>query len=193
MNGIVNTLRAAFTKPAYTGLLWLVLRVYVGYEFVTAGWEKLESGKWLGGDGSQIAGFLKGGLGKATGAHPEVQGWYVDLTKHVFLPNAALFQNMVVLGETLVGIALIFGVLTKLSAVCGAMMNLAFVSAGTSSSNPTMLAVQMAVLFAGLGVGYYGIDYFLIPALKKAFHIEPATVAEPVTSGSPATAPAAVR
>ena len=174
MSGIVNTFRAAFTKPAYTGLLWLVLRVFVGYEFFSAGWEKLEGGKWLGGDGSSIAGFLKGGLGKATGPHPEVQGWYVDLTKNVFLPNAALFQNLVVLGEVLVGLALIFGVFTKFSAVSGALMNLAFVSAGTSSSNPTMLVFQVAMVFGGLGVGYYGIDYFLIPALKKAFHIQAA-------------------
>ena len=188
----MNTLRRVFTNPIYTGLFWLVLRIYVGYEFFTAGWEKLESGKWLGGDGSSIAGFLKGGLGKATGAHPEVQGWYVDLTKNVFLPNAALFQNLVVLGEILVGLALIFGVFTKFSAVSGAIMNLAFVSAGTSSSNPTMLMFQVAMVFAGLGVGYYGIDYFLIPALKKALHIqpevEPTKVSEAPSRGSLPTA-----
>jgi len=167
----------------------------VGYQFLTAGWEKLESGKWLGGDGSQIAGFLKGGLGKATGAHPDVQGWYVDLTKNVFLPNAALFQNLVAVGEILVGIALIFGILSKAAVVGGAIMNLAFLSAGTSSSNPTMLAAEMAMLFAGLGVGYYGIDYYLIPALKKVFQIQTAQVAEPATrkEGSPAIAPAPIQ
>ena len=169
----MNTLKAVAKNPAYTGLFWLVLRVYVGYDFLTAGIDKLESGKWLG-QASAITGFLKGALGKATGAHPEVQGWYVTLVKNVFLPNAAVFSTMVALGETLVGLALIFGVLVKFSAVCGAMMNLAFVSAGTTSSNATMLLFEIAMIFGGAGVGYYGIDYFLIPALKKVFRIETA-------------------
>src|SRR6476660_2839017 len=100
MNGVLATVKTVFTKPIYTGLFWLVLRVYVGYEFLTAGMEKWESGKWLGANtGGAIAGFLKGGLTKSTGAHPEVQSWYVGLTNNVFLPNATLFANLVALGE----------------------------------------------------------------------------------------------
>lgn len=186
----MKTIKSVFVNPVYTGLFWLVLRVYVGYEFLSAGLEKWGSGKWLGGDGSAITGFLKGGLGKATGAHPEVQGWYVDLTKNVFLPNAALFQNLVALGEVFVGLALIFGIVTKFAAVSGALMNLAFLGAGTSSSNPTMLVIQVAAVFAGAGVAYYGIDYFLMPFLGKVFHIQKAQETETATGQAiPATNP----
>jgi thiosulfate dehydrogenase [quinone] large subunit len=168
----MNTIKAVFTKPIYTGLFWLVLRVFVGYEFLSAGIEKIESGKWLGaGGGAAISGFLKGGLAKATGAHPEVQSWYVGLVNNVFLPNATIFANMVAIGETLVGIALIFGVLTKFAAFWGAVMNLSFLAAGTSSSSPQMLAIEVAMIFAGAGVAYYGIDYFLMPFAKKVLHI----------------------
>src|SRR3954465_15675182 len=77
VKGIVNAFHTAFTTPAYTGLLWLAIRIFVAYEFISAGLEKWESGKWLGaGTGGAIAGFLKGALTKSTGAHPEVQPWY---------------------------------------------------------------------------------------------------------------------
>jgi len=124
------------------------------------------SGSWVGQNA--IGGFMKGALGKATGAHPEVQGWYVDLVNNVFLPNAALFSTLVVLGEVLVGLALIFGIFTKFAAGSGAVMNLAFLGAGTSSSNPQMLVMQVAMVFGGLGVAYYGIDRFLMPFLARS-------------------------
>jgi thiosulfate dehydrogenase [quinone] large subunit len=107
----------------------------------------------------------------ATGEHPEVQSWYVDLINGVFLPNAALFSTLVAVGEVLVGLALLFGIFTKFAAVNGAIMNIAFLAAGTSSSNPQMLVMQVAMVFGGVGVAYYGIDYFLMPLLKKALHI----------------------
>jgi thiosulfate dehydrogenase (quinone) large subunit len=163
----MNAFKTAFTRPAFTGLMWLVIRFYVGYEFLTAGWEKIESGKWIGGDG--ISAFLKGALAKNTGAHPEVQGWYVDLVKNVFMPNATLFSTLVALGEVVVGVALILGIFTKFAALSGAVMNLAFVSAGVSSSNPQLIAFQVAMLFAGAGVAFYGIDRYLLPYLKHFF------------------------
>jgi thiosulfate dehydrogenase [quinone] large subunit len=182
----MNTIKTVFTKPAYTGLFWLVLRVFVGYEFLSAGIEKIESGKWLGaGGGAAISGFLKGGLAKATGAHPEVQDWYVGLVNNVFLPNAAIFANMVAIGETLVGIALIFGVLTKFAAFWGAVMNFTFLAAGTSSSSPQMLVIEIAMIFAGAGVAYYGIDFVLMPFAKKVLGIgKPIAQYEPATPGA---------
>lgn len=162
----METIKAVFTQAKYTGLFWLVLRLFVGYEFFSAGWDKVTSGSWIGQNA--IGGFMKGALTKAaTGDHPEVQGWYVDLINNVFLPNAVLFSTLVALGEVLVGVALIFGIFTKFAAGSGALMNLAFLAAGTSSSNPQMLAMQVAMVFGGLGVAYYGIDRFLMPFLAR--------------------------
>lgn len=188
----MDTIKQVFTKPIYTGLFWLVLRVFVGYEFLTAGWSKITEG-WVGSD--KISGFLGGALKKAaTGEHPEVQGWYADLVNNVFMPNATIFSGLVALGETFVGLALIFGVFTKFAAVNGAIMNLAFLAAGTSSSNPQMLVFQVAMVFAGAGVAYYGIDYFLMPYLKKALHIgtEKVAGAPPVRETGSLRAPGAV-
>jgi thiosulfate dehydrogenase (quinone) large subunit len=166
----METLKHNIKDPAFTGILWLIARVFVGYEFLTAGWEKVTSGQWIGGDG--ITGFLQGALGKATGAHPEVQDWYVWLTKNIFLPNATVFSTLVAIGEVAVGLALIFGVFTKFAAFWGAVMNLAFLGAGVSSASPQMLALEVAMVFGGAGVTYYAVDRVLLPYLGKVLKIK---------------------
>lgn len=182
-------MKEVFSKPQYTGLFWLVLRVFVGYEFFTAGLEKIENTAWVGAKaGTGISGFLAGALAKGTGAHPEVGAWFADMVKNIFIPNAVAMSYMVAFGETLVGLALIFGILTKWAAFWGAVMNFSFLAAGTSSSNPQMLVFEVAMIFGGMGVGYYGIDYFLIPALRKLAG-QPAGV----TLGSPVPEAAPVR
>ena len=43
-------------------------------------------------------------------------------------------------------------------------MNLAYLFAGTTSTNPQMLVVGLVIfLVGGVAVGYYGIDYFARP------------------------------
>src|SRR5579872_6600730 len=73
--------------------LWLIVRLYVGYEWLTAGWEKMTGhsisigsfGQSTGSawvfsahDGAAIKGFVGGAVAQATGAHPAVQGWYAS-------------------------------------------------------------------------------------------------------------------
>ncbi|MBO0884301.1 MAG: hypothetical protein J2P17_29030, partial [Mycobacterium sp.] len=36
--------------------LWLVVRVYVGYDFLTAGWHKFTTSEWMDGSGQGIMG-----------------------------------------------------------------------------------------------------------------------------------------
>ena len=42
--------------------LWLVIRLYMAYIFIPAGWGKITSGKWLFGDGSPIQGLVGGAV-----------------------------------------------------------------------------------------------------------------------------------
>lgn len=45
--------------------LWALLRIYVGYEWLMAGWGKVTSPAWVGADGgAAVSGFLKGALAK---------------------------------------------------------------------------------------------------------------------------------
>jgi hypothetical protein len=46
-------------------------------------------------------------------------------------------------------------------------MNFAFLAAGTSSTNPQMLILGLAVVLVGAGAGVYGLDRWLMPRLAR--------------------------
>jgi len=146
--------------------LWTVVRIYVGYEWFTAGWAKVHESSWVGaGAGTAISGFLKGALAKAGGDHPSVAAWYGWLIQHVFLPHAGLMSYMVSFGELLVGVALILGLLTGLSAFFGGFMNASYLLAGTVSTNPILFILATWLVLAWRVAGYYGLDYFVLPMI----------------------------
>ncbi|MBO2519074.1 MULTISPECIES: DoxX family membrane protein [Limnochorda] len=159
-------------------LLLTLLRVYVGYIWLQSGLHKLTNPAWFGeGAGTAISGFFNGVLAKASGENPVVQGWYASFIENVAMPNATLFSYLIVLGEVLVGLALIVGVFTTFAALMGAFMNLNFLLAGTLSSNPMMLAMQAVIVWAGMAAGYYGLDYFVRPWLQATWQRLKARVA----------------
>ncbi len=149
--------------------VWLLLRVYMGYEWFMAGWGKLGSDVWTGsGAGTAVKGFLMGALQKTVGAHPDVSGWYAYFIEYVAVPNSALFSYLVVYGEIVVGLALILGLFTGVSAFLGAFMNVNYLFAGTVSVNPLMLVVQVFLMCAWKTAGWLGLDrYFLRKSLSQ--------------------------
>lgn len=149
--------------------LWLIIRIYIGWEWLVAGWEKVINPVWVGDKaGVAITGFLNGALAKTTGAHPSVVGWYAEFIKTIALPNAEIFSYLVSFGEVFVGIGLILGALTGIAAFFGALMNANYLLAGTVSVNPTMLVLQFFLMLAWRTTGWFGLDRFLLSKkLKK--------------------------
>lgn len=147
-------------------LLWFLLRIYVGYEWVIAGWEKVTSPLWSGtNSGMALQGFLMGALKKTGGAHPDVSAWYAQFIKEFVLHHTVLFSNMVSFGELFVGIALILGAFTGVAAFFGAFMNMNYLFAGTVSVNPLMFLIQLFLVMAWRVSGWIGLDRFLLPYL----------------------------
>lgn len=149
--------------------IWLVIRLYLGYEWVSAGWEKLtgaSSVAWVGAQsGAALTGFAKGALTKSSGDHPDVTGWYATFLQDVVIPNAGLFGHLVAYGETLVGVALILGALTGIAAFFGVLMNANYLLAGTVSTNPILIILGALVMLAWRNAGWIGLDRWLLPAL----------------------------
>jgi thiosulfate dehydrogenase [quinone] large subunit len=146
--------------------IWLILRVYVGYEWVQAGWEKLHSVSWVGGKaGTAITGFVNGALTKSTGANPSVQAWYAWFLQHAVLPHAVLWSYLITIGESLVGIALILGIFTGIAAFFGSFMNVNYLLAGTISSNPILFVIATWLVLAWKTAGWWGLDRWVLPAL----------------------------
>ncbi len=150
-----------------------VLRVAVGIILLWAGLEKLLG---AGPNGWSAAGFLKFGTAGTLG-WPFVSGEPAEGTifnpTHDFWVGLAgndaamgIVNFLVVFGETALGIALILGILTRLSAALSALMMFLFFLAawdfqfGIVNQHLTYMVVYLAV--AGLGAGkYYGLDGML--------------------------------
>ena len=157
--------RALFGEPRWAWI-WLIVRLYVGYEWVMAGWEKLTNPVWFGAKaGVAISGFVNGALAKAAGDHPDVQAWYGTFLKNVVLANPTFWSYLITLGEFLVGVALILGIFTGIVAFFGSFMNVNYLLAGTVSTNPILFLLAIFLVLAWKTAGWWGLDRWLLAAL----------------------------
>ncbi|HTK33582.1 MAG TPA: DoxX family membrane protein [Candidatus Paceibacterota bacterium] len=145
---------------------WFIVRIYVGYEWLIAGWGKVTSPSWTGPTaGGALSGFLNGALAKTASAHPDVQGWYAYFLEHVVLAHAHTWSYFVAYGELLVGLALILGIFTGVAAFFGLFMNLNYLLAGTVSTNPVLFVLGIGLVMSWKVAGYIGLDRWLLPML----------------------------
>lgn len=153
----------ANTKAAW---FWLVIRLYVGWQWLSSGWGKVGSEGWTGDNaGASVEGFVQGALKKTTGPHPDVQAWYGWFLENVVLPNADVFGYLVAYGEVLVGIALIAGLFVGIAAFFGMFMNMSFLLAGTVSINPILFVLSLGLVLAWRNAGWFGLDRWVLPKL----------------------------
>lgn len=139
------------------------LRLFLGYNWITAGFHKLTGG-------FDASGFLKGAMATpVTGPDGNaVYGWYVHFLESFALPNVDLFNIIVPLGEFLVGLGLILGCMTTAAMFFGLVMNFSFFMAGTVSHNPTDIFLGAIILIAGYNAGCYGLDRWVVPFMNKS-------------------------
>ena len=157
-------------RNKYFAVAWTILRVWLGYQWLVAGIGKVNDPTWVGSKaGTAITGFLKGAVAKSSGDHPAVQGWYADFVSNVALPNAKIFSYLVSFGEILVGVSLILGGLTVVGLFAGAFMNLNYMLAGTTSTNPNLYTVAIILLAVGTSAYVIGLDRFIMPSLRKQY------------------------
>lgn len=144
--------------------MWLltIVRVYLGYEWIKSGWEKLTGG-------FDAAGFLNGAIANSTGDHPSVQGWWASFLQHGALPSVHFFNVLIPAGEFLVGLGLILGTFTTFAVLMGIVMNTSYLLSGTVSTNAQMLILEFFVLVAAANAGKIGLDYWVLPYLRKLF------------------------
>lgn len=175
MTTTANTKEGQVPEPNITRFLfadqrmapvWLLVRVYLGFLWLVAGWGKLTDPAWLGSErGAAVAGFAQGAMAQTAGEHPQVTGWYAGLLENVVVPNAALFSFLVVFGEILVGLALILGLFTGIAAFFGGFMNASFIFAGTAGANPLMFILAILLALAWRVAGYWGLDRWALPMI----------------------------
>jgi thiosulfate dehydrogenase (quinone) large subunit len=95
--------------------LWYIalLRIYIGYYFLQQGIRKYQRdfprGDWIGRQIGDIASL-------------ELYSWYKSFLMNYVVPHHELFGYLIMVGEILVGIGLLLGLLTRWSACVGIFM-----------------------------------------------------------------------
>ncbi|WP_410515052.1 DoxX family protein [Paenibacillus sp. BR2-3] len=142
-----------------------LLRLWVGWQWLDAGWGKLTGDKAF-----DASGFLNNAVSKPVVDRATNELIYPNFTSFIenfALPNVKLFNFAIPLGEFLIGLGLILGVLTTAAAFFGLLMNFMFMFAGTVSSNPWLILLGMIILVAGANAGKFGGDFYVLPFLRK--------------------------
>lgn len=147
--------------------VWLAVRLYLGYTWLTSGWGKLSNPAWV-----QTGEALKGYWTRAV-AIPEAPArpaiafdWYRTFLQALLDSGSyTWFAKLVVAGEILVGLALILGIFTGIAAFSGGFMNWNFMMAGSASTNPVLFFLAVLLVLAWKTAGWWGLDRWLLPLL----------------------------
>jgi thiosulfate dehydrogenase [quinone] large subunit len=151
--------------------VWLLVRLYVGYSWVEAGWHKISD---VGAksnyiiDGSGLLAFWQriAAVPVAPAKPVITYDWYRGFIQLLIDNHAEVFMGKVVaFGETAVGIGLILGAFVGVAALAGGFMNMNFMLAGSASSNPVLLILAVVLVLAWKTAGHIGLDRFLLPLL----------------------------
>jgi thiosulfate dehydrogenase (quinone) large subunit len=145
------------------GWLWLVLRVWLGWQWLSSGWGKVGNPAWVE-SGVALKGFWERAVMVPETGRPLIAfDWYRTFLQGMLDAQAyTWFAKLVTYGEVLIGIALIIGAFTGIAAFFGAFMNWNFMMAGTASTNPMLLVVAVGLILAWKVSGYIGADFFLL-------------------------------
>jgi thiosulfate dehydrogenase [quinone] large subunit len=154
------------------GLIWLPIRIFVGFEWLEAGWHKLSGTGWVDG-GASLLGYWQNAVkvpdppGRASISFE----WYRTFLQFLIDNGAqSWFAWLITLGELAVGIGLLTGTLVGIAAFFGALMNMSFLLAGSASVNPVLFTFAIGLILAWKVAGYYGVDRYLLPMLGTPWH-----------------------
>jgi len=186
MNSIVTTRKGEMVQDPplvqkllshpLAGLLWLPLRIWLGYQWFVAGSHKISNPAWVV-TGDALKGFWTNAVkvSAETGKGPITFDWYRSFLQFM-LDNQAYtwFAKLVAYGEVLIGIALILGIFTGIAAFFGGFMNFNFMLAGSASTNPLLFVIAVGLIMAWKVAGYFGADYYLLRFLGTPWHGKPA-------------------
>jgi thiosulfate dehydrogenase [quinone] large subunit len=168
-------------------IVWLLVRLYVGYEWLEAGYHKITQadGGWMQ-TGNSLLGFWKGIVVVPQTGSPKIAfDWYRNFIQFLIDTGSyTWFAKLVAVGEFLVGVGLILGAFVGIAAFFGALMNFNFMLAGSASTNPVLFFLAVLLMLAWKVAGYYGLDRYLLGILGTPWQPTRQVVAKPVPSAS---------
>ena len=163
-------------------VVWLVVRVLIGWSWIDAASHKLSSPGWME-TGEALKGFWANAVAIPEAGSPAIRfDWYRSFIQGMLDSGSYVwFAKLIAIGELLIGIALIVGLFVGIAAFFAALMNWNFIMAGSASTNGLMLLGAVTLILAWKTAGYYGLDRFALPRLGTPWRNPKAET--PVKSG----------
>jgi thiosulfate dehydrogenase [quinone] large subunit len=157
--------RFLFSNTAM-GWVWLVVRVWLGYKWITSSLTKITEPGWVQ-TGVALKGFWERAIMIPEKGRPPIAfDWYRDFLQYLLNTESyTWFAKLIAYGELLIGVALVLGAFVGIAAFFGAFMNWNFMMAGTASINPVLFTLAILLILAWKVAGYIGLDYYLLPLL----------------------------
>jgi thiosulfate dehydrogenase [quinone] large subunit len=157
-----------------TSFLWLVVRLWLGYQWLNAGYQKLwgsEHAAFISGSGAGVKGFATAGIagsaaGKGAGAS---YGWWAGVLHNFVVPNATWIGQFIAIAELLIGIGLVLGLLTGYAAFAGLFLNLVYMFTGSAGVNPAYAVLSVLLVLAWRNAGWIGLDRMILRHPWTAF------------------------
>ncbi len=145
------------------------LRPFIGIGWLRAFAEKATDPGWRAGTG--VSNFLRHQVGEEQVVFPA----YRWLITEMFLPHTTALGWIIMVGQLLAGLAILFGVFSNAALLGGLFMNLNFLSAGAVEPSAFYIPIQGLLFLMGAGA-VMGVDAWL----SRTVH-HPLLVAQPVS------------
>lgn len=147
-------------------LLWLVVRLWLGYEWMNAGYQKIwgsEHTAFISGSGAGVKGFAMAGIvGSTAGKGGASYGWWAAFLHNFVIPNASWIGQFISIAELLIGVGLLIGFLTGCAAVAGLALNVIYMFTGSAGVNPAYAVLSVFLVLAWRNAGWIGLDRFVL-------------------------------
>lgn len=155
---------AALFNDVRLSWVWMALRLYLGWHFLSAGWVKYSSPAWLE-NGEALKLFWAESLTMPTqGTHFTICPWYkTALDFLVQGGHYAWLSRLVISGEIVVGLALLVGSLTGLAALLASFACWNQLMCGCTGANVSIFPLTLLLALAWKTAGYQGLDRFILP------------------------------
>jgi thiosulfate dehydrogenase [quinone] large subunit len=157
--------------------LWLLVRMWLGYQWINAGYQKLWGSEkaffWYGG-GAGVKGFAAAGVaGSTAGKGGASYGWWAGFLHNFVIPNASWIGKFITIGEILIGVALILGLFTGVAAFAALSLNVVYMFSGSAGVNPMYAILAVLLVLAWRNAGWLGLDRFALPAWRRLRYGDP--------------------
>jgi thiosulfate dehydrogenase [quinone] large subunit len=164
-----------FFRSRTASWLWLVVRVYLGYQWLNAGYQKIWGAErgffWFGGGAGVKYFALAGVTGSTAGKGGASYGWWAAFLHNFVMPNASWIAKFIAISEVFIGVALILGLFTGATALAALSLNVIYMFTGSAGVNPAFAVMSVFLILAWRNAGSIGIDRYVLQGNWWRMHV----------------------